>query len=199
MLDDFPSFDRLSSASKISSPPVLYMLGSCARERCFNAASVFPFAGGGRCRSEWDCKVSRTTRVCCLPSEASRNHAVVCESSGASSTDDEIFFSPHSSSDNSDVGSVEAVSICEQNVNREREKVGPQDFELCKVIGKGGYGKVFQVRKITGNDSGTIFAMKVTKSVYTLHFVPCFGTSCLSNMNSEGEIIFVLSWSKESQ
>ncbi|GAB1860925.1 Ribosomal protein S6 kinase [Camponotus japonicus] len=67
------------------------------------------------------------------------------------------------SSDNSEVGSVEAVPICEQNVNREREKVGPQDFELCKVIGKGGYGKVFQVRKITGNDSGTIFAMKVLR------------------------------------
>ncbi|XP_011155999.1 ribosomal protein S6 kinase beta-1 isoform X1 [Solenopsis invicta] len=58
---------------------------------------------------------------------------------------------------------VETVSISEQNVNRSREKVGPQDFELCKVIGKGGYGKVFQVRKITGNDSGTIFAMKVLR------------------------------------
>lgn len=52
--------------------------------------------------------------------------------------------------------------ISEQSVNR--EKVGPQDFELRKVIGKGGYGKVFQVRKITGNDSGTIFAMKVPNS-----------------------------------
>ncbi|XP_017886174.1 ribosomal protein S6 kinase beta-1-like [Ceratina calcarata] len=55
----------------------------------------------------------------------------------------------------------ETVPISEQNVNRGRERAGPQDFELCKVIGKGGYGKVFQVRKITGNDSGTIFAMKV--------------------------------------
>lgn len=58
---------------------------------------------------------------------------------------------------------VETVPISEQNVNRGRERAGPQDFELCKVIGKGGYGKVFQVRKITGNDSGTIFAMKVGK------------------------------------
>ena len=30
-------------------------------------------------------------------------------------------------------------------------------------MGKGGYGKVFQVRKITGQDSGTIFAMKVLR------------------------------------
>lgn len=42
-----------------------------------------------------------------------------------------------------------------------RERAAPEDFELLKVIGKGGYGKVFQVRKITGNDKGTIFAMKV--------------------------------------
>lgn len=56
---------------------------------------------------------------------------------------------------------VETVAISEQNVNCGRERAGPQDFELCKVIGKGGYGKVFQVRKITGNDAGTIFAMKV--------------------------------------
>ncbi|XP_077268153.1 ribosomal protein S6 kinase beta-2 [Temnothorax americanus] len=51
----------------------------------------------------------------------------------------------------------------EQIVNRARDKVGPEDFELRKVIGKGGYGKVFQVRKITGNDSGTLFAMKVLR------------------------------------
>lgn len=56
---------------------------------------------------------------------------------------------------------METVTISEHNVNRERERVGPQDFELCNVIGKGGYGKVFQVRKITGADSGTFFAMKV--------------------------------------
>lgn len=27
-------------------------------------------------------------------------------------------------------------------------KHGPQDFELKKVLGKGGYGKVFQVEKL---------------------------------------------------
>jgi len=43
------------------------------------------------------------------------------------------------------------------------EKTGPQDFELRKVLGKGGYGKVFQVRKITGQNSGTIYAMKVLR------------------------------------
>ncbi|KAK6013182.1 kinase domain protein, partial [Ostertagia ostertagi] len=36
-----------------------------------------------------------------------------------------------------------------------------QRFELLKVLGKGGYGKVFQVKKTTGSDKGKIFAMKV--------------------------------------
>ncbi|XP_014210925.1 ribosomal protein S6 kinase beta-1-like [Copidosoma floridanum] len=56
---------------------------------------------------------------------------------------------------------IETVTISEQNVGR--EKVGQNDFQICKVIGRGGYGKVFQVRKTTGNDNGTLFAMKVLR------------------------------------
>lgn len=37
---------------------------------------------------------------------------------------------------------METVQITESIVNSGREKVGPQDFELLKVLGKGGYGKV---------------------------------------------------------
>src|SRR5689334_19453541 len=48
-------------------------------------------------------------------------------------------------------------------VNPGQEKVGPKDFELLKVLGKGGYGKVFQVRKVTGKDASSVFAMKVLK------------------------------------
>lgn len=61
---------------------------------------------------------------------------------------------------------VETVPISEQNFNRVHERVGLQDFELRKVIGKGGYGKVFQVCKLTGNDSGKLFAMKVFVFAY---------------------------------
>ena len=44
------------------------------------------------------------------------------------------------------------------------EKANTSQFELLKVLGKGGYGKVFQVRKITpGTDKNTIYAMKVLK------------------------------------
>jgi hypothetical protein len=42
-------------------------------------------------------------------------------------------------------------------------KVGPVDFDLLKVLGKGGYGKVFQVKKTTGNDKHKLYAMKVLK------------------------------------
>lgn len=60
---------------------------------------------------------------------------------------------------------VEKVDVTERvvSLSRSGKKAGPQDFELRKVLGKGGYGKVFQVRKITGEDQGKIFAMKVLK------------------------------------
>ncbi|XP_074640581.1 ribosomal protein S6 kinase beta-2-like isoform X2 [Tubulanus polymorphus] len=58
---------------------------------------------------------------------------------------------------------VETLELTENTVNPGPNKVGPQDFELLKVLGKGGYGKVFQVRKITGADTQKIFAMKVLK------------------------------------
>ncbi|CAN7985342.1 unnamed protein product [Ixodes hexagonus] len=58
---------------------------------------------------------------------------------------------------------VEKIQLSELTVNPDQEKTGPKDFELLKVLGKGGYGKVFQVRKLTGKDGGRIFAMKVLK------------------------------------
>eukprot|EP00455_Lapot_gusevi_P020628 TRINITY_DN21838_c0_g2_i1.p1 TRINITY_DN21838_c0_g2~~TRINITY_DN21838_c0_g2_i1.p1 ORF type:complete len:418 (+),score=72.88 TRINITY_DN21838_c0_g2_i1:49-1302(+) len=47
-----------------------------------------------------------------------------------------------------------------QNQNRCASGVKLEDFALLKVIGKGSFGKVLQVRKI---DTGEIFAMKVLK------------------------------------
>jgi p70 ribosomal S6 kinase len=63
-----------------------------------------------------------------------------------------------------DPDDVEEIPIIQKTVNPNlHERIGPQDFELRKVLGKGGYGKVFQVRKLKGKDSGKIFAMKVLK------------------------------------
>lgn len=61
--------------------------------------------------------------------------------------------------------SVETLALSGELVNPKDEKIGPQSFELLKVLGKGGYGKVFQVRKVDGRNKGKIFAMKVLKKV----------------------------------
>lgn len=58
---------------------------------------------------------------------------------------------------------METLELSENTVNPGQRKVGTYDFELLKVLGKGGYGKVFQVRKVAGQDKGQIFAMKVLK------------------------------------
>lgn len=77
---------------------------------------------------------------------------------------------------------METYPITSESVNRTSEKIGPQCFDLLKVLGKGGYGKVggtwlggcgltldvvqvFLVRKRTGTDSGKICAMKVLRKV----------------------------------
>uniref|UniRef100_A0A8C6TQX0 Ribosomal protein S6 kinase n=1 Tax=Neogobius melanostomus TaxID=47308 RepID=A0A8C6TQX0_9GOBI len=57
----------------------------------------------------------------------------------------------------------EKIEISENSVNKGTELIRPECFELLKVLGKGGYGKVFQVRKVAGAASGKIFAMKVLK------------------------------------
>lgn len=62
-----------------------------------------------------------------------------------------------------DAEGSETIPLSEEIVNPGRMKLGPQDFELKKVLGKGGYGKVFQVRKTTGADANSYFAMKVLK------------------------------------
>lgn len=50
---------------------------------------------------------------------------------------------------------METVEITENTVNPGQLKVGPQDFELLKVLGKGGYGKVWKFVSKT-NKSGVI-------------------------------------------
>lgn len=64
---------------------------------------------------------------------------------------------------NLDAEGSETIPLSEDIVNPGTVKLGPQDFELKKVLGKGGYGKVFQVKKTTGADADSYFAMKVLK------------------------------------
>ncbi|CAK9141414.1 unnamed protein product [Ilex paraguariensis] len=55
--------------------------------------------------------------------------------------------------------------VSQEAENREEvSKIGPVDFEILRVIGKGAFGKVFQVRKKDWNGIGDgIFAMKVMR------------------------------------
>jgi len=47
-------------------------------------------------------------------------------------------------------------------------KVSEADFDKVVCIGKGGFAKVFQVRKNSGKDIGTYYAMKVVKKLTAL-------------------------------
>jgi serine/threonine protein kinase len=58
---------------------------------------------------------------------------------------------------------LETVDLNEETVNPATESVGPEHFELLKVLGKGGYGKVLQVRKVSGVNAKKIFAMKILR------------------------------------
>ncbi|CAH8541778.1 unnamed protein product [Dicrocoelium dendriticum] len=54
------------------------------------------------------------------------------------------------------------VEICQNTVNP-HNRVNAENFNIQRVIGKGGYGKVFLVQKVDGVDQGKLYAMKVLK------------------------------------
>jgi len=79
--------------------------------------------------------------------------------------DDENFYEP--SNEAAQEMEFETVDVNENNVNK-GEKLGPEHFEILKVLGKGGFGKVYQARKITQPHGDKIFAMKVLKKASIL-------------------------------
>ncbi|XP_018907623.1 ribosomal protein S6 kinase beta-1 isoform X3 [Bemisia tabaci] len=91
------------------------------------------------------------------------------DSPGRDESDDSIDIDPNEYDPDPNVNAIaeaeatDSVPLSEKVVNPANERVGPKDFELRKVLGKGGYGKVFQVCKLTGTDAGKIFAMKVLR------------------------------------
>ncbi|OAF68930.1 hypothetical protein A3Q56_03303 [Intoshia linei] len=51
-------------------------------------------------------------------------------------------------------------------VNKSEEKrVSINDFSMIKLLGRGGYGRVFLTKKISGYDQNTYYAMKILKKV----------------------------------
>ncbi|XP_071531805.1 ribosomal protein S6 kinase alpha-2 isoform X1 [Panulirus ornatus] len=61
-----------------------------------------------------------------------------------------------------EINGTHEIEVCEI-MPEGHEKADPSQFELLKVLGQGSFGKVFLVRKITGQDAGTLYAMKVLK------------------------------------
>lgn len=63
---------------------------------------------------------------------------------------------------------TETIQLNEDIVNL-GVKLGPQDFELKKVLGKGGYGKVFQVR-IAKLQTHVISSARPIIYIFKMHF-----------------------------
>lgn len=60
----------------------------------------------------------------------------------------------------------EKFEISETSVNRGPEKIRPECFELLRVLGKGGYGKV-----------GSVFEMRGVVCLGLIFFIPSFQQS----------------------
>lgn len=52
------------------------------------------------------------------------------------------------------------TSAAASSASGSKKRLGPEDFELLRVVGQGAFGKVFQVRK---RDTREVFAMKVMR------------------------------------
>ncbi|KAL2310096.1 hypothetical protein Nmel_006335, partial [Mimus melanotis] len=113
------------------------------------------------CRGSSLCCVSPSCRVS-PPCHAPLPAAPPCPPLTANSLPQEMELEPRGNG-LEPVGHYEEIEISESSVNNGPEHIGPHCFELLRVLGKGGYGKVFQVRKVQGTNTGKIFAMKVLK------------------------------------
>ncbi|KAI6213966.1 hypothetical protein M3Y94_00213800 [Aphelenchoides besseyi] len=57
----------------------------------------------------------------------------------------------------------EIYELDEKLINPKNLRLSPNDFQLLKLLGTGGFGKVFLARKNTHPDSGQLFAIKILK------------------------------------
>ncbi|KAL6178145.1 hypothetical protein ACLB2K_049664 [Fragaria x ananassa] len=76
------------------------------------------------------------------------------------------FLSPFAAESDSDEDGNDAVSEAAKDEEPAVRKFGPSDFEILRVVGRGAFGKVFQVRKkrCDGEEDGDgLYAMKVMR------------------------------------
>jgi len=64
---------------------------------------------------------------------------------------------------NVDVEVIDVAKFKNDNSDKNASKLTVDDFEIRRVLGTGGFGKVFQVSKTAGAQKGKIYAMKVLK------------------------------------
>jgi len=69
----------------------------------------------------------------------------------------------HDKKCNIDKEVIDVAQLAENKEKHDGIKVNVEDFEVRKFLGTGGFGKVFQVAKLSGEHKGKIFAMKVLK------------------------------------
>ncbi|CAK1555154.1 unnamed protein product [Leptosia nina] len=96
-----------------------------------------------------------------IASQAANCLPMVVENSGSrqTSTTESLESTVSNASDLSFEREVELQDVVKEG----HEKADPSQFELLKVLGEGSFGKVFLVRKVSGPDAGTLYAMKVLK------------------------------------
>lgn len=95
--------------------------------------------------------------------------------------------------DSSDISYEREVEL--QDVVKEgHEKADPSQFELLKVLGEGSFGKVFLVRKVSGADTGTLYAMKVLTLFFNFIIHKCsrFLAICERNYYKCLELLYLL-------
>ncbi|CAG4930724.1 unnamed protein product [Colias eurytheme] len=96
-----------------------------------------------------------------IASQAANSLPMVVENSESrqTSTTESLESTISNTSDLSFEREVELQDVVKEG----HEKADPSQFELLKVLGEGSFGKVFLVRKVSGPDAGTLYAMKVLK------------------------------------
>lgn len=131
------SVDEVASRSKFPPPPLVKVTAICNTEKGGEKEKpYFPF----------------------------KNGIVHTKGSNECSVDKNYLKEFNSSNSNGLNHELEKTEISEPT--DEKAKIRPKtatsinDFKILKVLGKGAYGKVYQVRKINGPGSGEIYAMK---------------------------------------
>jgi len=86
---------------------------------------------------------------------------------------------------------IDLLQVTESKEKQDGIKVNIEDFEVRKFLGTGGFGKVFQVAKLSGEHSGKIFAMKVLKKAVIIRnkVSKCMETEINSHAKQERDIL----------